>query len=538
MKKRLIIALGTLLLCFICLSSACPTGQMPNFDGSCIPDPNYNAGAVNVGKTSSTSTLPTSGTYDELYATWERYCRWGTVGITEAQCDQLQTAIDQAYLDENPLTKTKENPEDNNLLNPKSIGEFSNENLDQQRIDGNQLISDVDKIKQLVSDEVSFAASKYSSEVYQQASGIQDGADKISSQEYTAAQTDANNLGSQLANCDQCWQSKPNSEGCQCRNSIQRQINIGSYTHFMTSFQAQQDALNQINDLLKKSTPSNEETPTDYTSTEQTATSSTELTIPTIIPNTQLVPPPSSDSDYSVEVSVAAYHEKEMSELQKYYSDAMNKVFGEHTPQFIDPAQTRAEQNFEQTRSQGIDVVNAKNDYQDALNSGASDSDLEVKKKDYQNKLQKLKSDLQNNVLDNDNYNVDALWQMGTLSKWEGDNQQSYNYYRDALVAAKSKNPFKYQQLMNAVSNPAIRAQLLQEMNPKEKVITLPTVETSPLLKGLQDNLKSLVLPVTDRMKGAAEDIEKISRAFSISDKLTNIRSDLGISPIGDKKNE
>jgi hypothetical protein len=63
-------------------------------------------------------------------------------------------------------------------------------------------------------------------------------------------------------------------------------------------------------------------------------------------------------------------------------------------------------------------------------------------------------------------------------------------------------------------------------------------VETSPLLKGLQDNLKSLVLPVTDRMKGAAEDIEKISRAFSISDKLTNIRSDLGISPIGDKKNE
>jgi len=536
MKKRLIITLGTLLLCFICLSSACPTGQMPNFDGSCIPDPNYNAGTVNVGKISSTHTLPTSGTYDELYAAWERYCRWGTVGITQAQCDQLQTAIDQAYLDENPPTKTEETLGDDNLL--KSTGDFSSEDLDQQRIDGNKLISDVDKLKQLVSDEVSSAAGKYSSEVYQQASKIRDDADKLSSEEYTAAQTDANSLGSQLANCDQCWQSKPNSEGCQCRNSIQRQINIGSYTHFMTSFQAQQEALNQIKDLLKNSKLSSEETLTDYTSTEQTATSSTESTTSTLVPATQLVPPPSSDSEYSVEVSVAADHQEEMSELQKYYSDAMDKVFGEHTPQFIDPAQTRAEQNFDQTRSQGIDVVNAKSDYQDALNSGASDSDLELKKNDYQTKLQKLKADLQNNVLDNDNYNVDALWQMGTLSKWEGDNQQSYDYYRDALVAAKSKNPFKYQQLMNAVSNPAIRAQLLQEMNPKEKVITLPTVETSPLLKGLQDNLNGLIQPVTDRMKGAAADIEKISRAFSISDQLTNIRNDLSISPVGDKKNE
>src|SRR3989339_2065236 len=98
---------------------------------------------------------------------------------------------------------------------------------------------------------------------------MQDDANQISSEEYTKAQTDANNLAAQMKNCDQCWQSKPNSEGCQCRNSLQRQINIGSYEHFMSSFQAQHDALDQIKELLKNSKLSSEETTTEEPSTSE-----------------------------------------------------------------------------------------------------------------------------------------------------------------------------------------------------------------------------------------------------------------------------
>ncbi|MEK6938820.1 MAG: hypothetical protein AABX04_07305 [Nanoarchaeota archaeon] len=80
--------------------------------------------------------------------------------------------------------------------------------------------------------------------------------------------------------------------------------------------------------------------------------------------------------------------------------------------------------------------------------------------------------------------------------------------------------------------------QLLQEMNPEEKVINIPTFETSPLLKGLKDNLKTLVQPINEKMRGAAEEIEKISRAFSYSDRLATAKKDLGFSPIGGERNE
>ncbi len=75
--------------------------------------------------------------------------------------------------------------------------------------------------------------------------------------------------------------------------------------------------------------------------------------------------------------------------------------------------------------------------------------------------------------------------------------------------------------------------ELLQSLEPDVKVITLPTTETSPFLKGLKENLSILVGPVDEKMRIVAETAEKVSRAFSISDIITQAKKELGISPLG-----
>lgn len=227
--------------------------------------------------------------------------------------------------------------------------------------------------------------------------------------------------------------------------------------------------------------------------------------------------------------SVSGKHNEEIKLIKNYYE----------RPQATFPGTTQNEETAKkkigELHPQGLDLVNAKGDYQDALKKGASKEELAKLKDNYDKKIQEFKNNLQNNVLSEDSGNPDALWQMGTVSKWEGNNKQSYEYYRDSLLAAKSRNPFQYQQLLDSINNPGIRMVLLQSMEPNEKIITLPTTETSPFLKGLKDNLKTLVQPVTEKYREMAENIEKISRAFSISDKINQAKKELGISLVGGK---
>lgn len=239
--------------------------------------------------------------------------------------------------------------------------------------------------------------------------------------------------------------------------------------------------------------------------------------------------PESEDSAALMEVVAAAgkKHEEELSSIQNYY--ARPSLFPGMTQN-----EEGAKREFDKTVSFGVELVNAKWDYLDALKKGdVSEAELAKLRGSYETKMQQMKNKLQNNVLSEDSGNAEALWQLGTLYKWEGNNRQSYEYYRDALVQAKARNPFKYQQLLDSINNPGIRMELLQSMEPNEKIITLPTAETSPMLKWLKDNLKTLVKPVDDKMKETAETIEKISRAFSSSNKIDQTKKDLGISPLG-----
>ncbi len=235
---------------------------------------------------------------------------------------------------------------------------------------------------------------------------------------------------------------------------------------------------------------------------------------------------PGLDDSAALLESVSGRHKAELESIQNYYA---------RPPAF--PGMTAneegAKKKFDDTRPLGLEVVNAKNDYQDAIKNGASEAEVAGLKTAYEQKMQELKGLLQNDVLAEDGGNADALWQLGTLSKWEGDNKQSYEYYRDALLQAKSRNPFQYQQLLDSINNPGIRMELLQRLEPDVKIMTLPTPETSPFLKGLKENLDALVGPVNENIRALAESTEKLSRAFSISDKIAKAKKELGISPIG-----
>jgi len=230
-----------------------------------------------------------------------------------------------------------------------------------------------------------------------------------------------------------------------------------------------------------------------------------------------------ADSEALLEAVVATYnkqHKDEVAAIKQYYSK----------PPLFRPATNAeyAQSEMNQLRPLGIDVINAKGDYEDALNKGASQSEIAKLQNSYDAKLQDFKTQLQD-ILAIDSGNPDALWQSGTLSKWEGNNAQAYENYRDALMSQRSRNPFKYQQLLDSINNPAIRIKLMQDIQPNENIIEIPTTKTSPFLAGLKSNLDTLVQPLTSAKKTVAENVEKFSRAFSFSEQFDKKIKTLGI---------
>jgi hypothetical protein len=230
------------------------------------------------------------------------------------------------------------------------------------------------------------------------------------------------------------------------------------------------------------------------------------------------------DSEAMLEAVMATYnkqHKDEVEKIKQYY----NK------PPLFKPATDAqyAQSYLDELRPIRVDVVNAKGDYEDALNKGASGSEIAKLKNSYDTKLQDFKIRLQD-ILAIDSGSPEALWQLGTLAKWEGSNAQSYENYRNALISQRSRNPFKYQQLLDSLNNPAIKIKLMQDLQPNENIIEIPTTKTSPFLAGLKNNLDTLVQPLTTAKKTVAKNIEKISRAFSFSEQIDKAVKTLGIT--------
>lgn len=227
------------------------------------------------------------------------------------------------------------------------------------------------------------------------------------------------------------------------------------------------------------------------------------------------------DSAQLMEAVVNA-NKQSRGEVQEYYSK----------PTFIDPTiktDKEAAINFDDMRPQVVDLINARGDYRDAINNGASGAELNQLQTNYEGKMQDIKNNLQTNVLDKDAGNPDALWQMGTISKWEGNNVEAYEYYRDSLSSEKARNPIRYQQMLDSINDPAWRMQLLQDLEPGEKIITIPIPDISPYLNALKNNLKQMVQPLSDKVQEAAQQVEQLSRAFSFSDRASDMMKELGV---------
>ncbi len=224
---------------------------------------------------------------------------------------------------------------------------------------------------------------------------------------------------------------------------------------------------------------------------------------------------------------VAGRHNEEVEEIQNYYA---------RPPAFpgVHVDEEAAIDKFNNLRPLSMDLLDAKQYYDKSLQKGMPSAELESVKAEYDSKISEMKAKLQE-VLDDDYGNADALWQLGTLAKWEGDTRASYEYYRNALIYSKSRNPFKYKIFMNAARDPETKKALLQSLEPKKTVIEIPTVDTSPLLNELKQNLNVLIQPLSDEVKGYAFEIEKMSRAFSINRKIEEVKQELGISPVGEK---
>jgi len=217
-------------------------------------------------------------------------------------------------------------------------------------------------------------------------------------------------------------------------------------------------------------------------------------------------------------IAAAQAHEDELISIETYYSWP-DTASGKVVPTEDDlKKQEDAKKKFDDTRPLGSQVVSAKGDYEEAFRKGASREELAALKDRYDQKLQQLKDALKNNVLSMDGTNFEALWQLGTLSKWEGNDWQSYLYYRDALKQMQHQNVFQYQRLIDSFEDSKVKENLLQGLAPDEKISSIPTIDTSPFLKGLKGNLNTLVKPVDEKLMSLASDMEQMSRSFSMSD--------------------
>ncbi|MFH0701191.1 MAG: hypothetical protein V2A62_02020 [Candidatus Woesearchaeota archaeon] len=526
MKKRLIITLGVFLLCFVCLVGACPEGQMTNFDGSCIPDPNYNAGPVKAPSTSTptstpttttTTTTSTSGTYEELRKQWDdNQCRWGgTSKFSEAQCDQLQKAMDEAE----PLSTSDVEGYDEYGVHKPNIQDCSYEATDQYTTKGAcALLNQGNQLDYQITREVQQTRKNYDN-LYFQVLKLQEDYNTDKSTRWVGYEPYQQQIQTEFNNC-----LDGTSHNDVCYNTWKSKSDKEKLDYYTADIKAAQETLQKIKDFKKQESQKESET------APKSGTGSTPLEKQL----DQQLTPDADDSAQLMESVVQAshrQHDEEVAAIKKHYEVDFPARY------FIDPMETDAQNKFEETRPLGLDVVNAKNDYQEALKKGASSEDVAKLKSDYDQKIQKLQGKL-DDVLDADSSNPDALWQLGTLSKWQGDNKKAYESYRESLSAERNRNVFAYQKRLDSITCLEVRMQLLQEMNPQEKVINIPTFETSPILKGLKDNLKTLVQPVTEKMRGAAEEIEKISRAFSYFDRLATVKKDLSFSPLGGEENE
>jgi hypothetical protein len=219
------------------------------------------------------------------------------------------------------------------------------------------------------------------------------------------------------------------------------------------------------------------------------------------------------------------HHQQEMQSLQSFYSQPMYPG---------DPAdQKGGKMKLDESRPIGTEMLDAKFKYEDAINKGASREELDRLLADYKNKKDALKASLIG-VLETDMGNVDAMWQLGTLHRWEGDEGSSYEDYRSALSRLQHSDPFKYNELLDRVRDPIMRENLVQSLNPKEKVMTLPTIDTSPLLKALDNSLNTLISPLDDKVKQTAKDVEKLARSLSITNILDQASKELDIYPVGE----
>jgi hypothetical protein len=198
--------------------------------------------------------------------------------------------------------------------------------------------------------------------------------------------------------------------------------------------------------------------------------------------------------------------------IRSYYENKLNKALWEAQNTLRDIAQER----FDKTPPLSVDVVNAKNDYQDALKKGeASEEELAELEAQFYAKSGALKSEL-NEILRYDPDSVDALWAMAVLNKWQGNNELSYENYRDALVSQQHRNPFQFNDLLDRVRDPTTRMQLMQELLPNENIENVPTTETSPFLKWFDDLTKAPVQQVDKAKRKLAEQIDKLANAFSL----------------------
>ena len=199
-------------------------------------------------------------------------------------------------------------------------------------------------------------------------------------------------------------------------------------------------------------------------------------------------------------------------EIRSYYENKLNKALWEAQNTLRDIAQER----FDKTPPLAVDVVNAKNDYQDALKKGeASEEELAELEANFDAKAGALRSEL-NEILRYDPDSVDALWARAVLNKWQGNNELSYEDYRDALVSQQHRNPFQFNDLLDRVRDPATRMQLMQELLPNENIANVPTTETSPFLKWFDDVTKAPVQQVDKAKRKLAEQIDKLANAFSL----------------------
>lgn len=229
------------------------------------------------------------------------------------------------------------------------------------------------------------------------------------------------------------------------------------------------------------------------------------------------VPPEEEDTTDDSEslLDVVATEGMSENELRRYYEDKLGRAVKEVQNLLKD----RAQEKFVETSNLRWNTQGAIYDYKEAQKKGDSPEELAKLRNNYDEIAKDLKPKLQE-ALSYDSGNVAALWELGMLSRFEGDNKQAYEYFRDSLASQQTRDPIGYQRNLDSINDPGMRMLLMQDLAPNENIINLPTTETSPFLKWLDEKTKKPVQQVSKVKRQIAEQIEKIANAFSLSNYL------------------